>query len=54
MGKIDLDPAMVQEVFMGNVVSANLGQAPARQAGMYAGIPNTVPATASIRFVHLE
>ena len=35
----------VEEVFMGNVVSANLGQAPARQASIYAGIPNTVPCT---------
>ncbi|NNE27454.1 MAG: acetyl-CoA C-acyltransferase [Saprospiraceae bacterium] len=35
----------VEEVFMGNVVSANLGQAPARQAAIYAGIPNTVPCT---------
>jgi len=35
----------VQEVFMGNVVSANLGQAPARQAAIKAGIPNTVPCT---------
>ncbi|GAB4396098.1 MAG: acetyl-CoA C-acyltransferase [Microscillaceae bacterium] len=35
----------VQEVFMGNVVSAGLGQAPARQAAIFAGIPNTVPCT---------
>ncbi len=35
----------VQEVFMGNVISANLGQAPARQAALGAGIPNTVPCT---------
>jgi acetyl-CoA C-acetyltransferase len=35
----------VQEVFMGNVVSSNLGQAPARQAALGAGIPNTVPCT---------
>jgi len=35
----------VEEVYMGNVVSANLGQAPARQASIYAGIPNTVPCT---------
>jgi acetyl-CoA C-acetyltransferase len=36
----------VQEVFMGNVVSANLGQAPARQAALGAGLPNSVPCTA--------
>ncbi|MCB0625598.1 MAG: acetyl-CoA C-acyltransferase [Saprospiraceae bacterium] len=35
----------VQEVFMGNVLSANLGQAPARQAAIYAGISNEVPCT---------
>lgn len=35
----------VGEVFMGNVVSANLGQAPARQAAIFAGIPNKVPCT---------
>ena len=43
--KIDLDPELVEEVFMGNVVSAGLGQAPARQAAIFAGIPNTVPCT---------
>src|SRR5262245_25059856 len=35
----------VNEVFMGNVLSAGIGQAPARQAAIFAGIPNTVPAT---------
>lgn len=40
-----IDSSLVQEVFMGNVLSAGLGQAPARQAAMFAGIPNTVPAT---------
>jgi len=43
--KINLDPNLVEEVFMGNVVSAGLGQAPARQAAMFAGIPDTVPCT---------
>ena len=43
--KINLDPNLVEEVFMGNVVSAGLGQAPARQAAIHAGIPNTVPCT---------
>ncbi len=36
---------MVEEVYMGNVVSAGLGQAPARQAAIFAGIPDTVPCT---------
>lgn len=35
----------VQEVFMGNVLSANLGQAPARQAALFAGLPDSVPCT---------
>jgi acetyl-CoA C-acetyltransferase len=35
----------VDEVFMGNVLSAGLGQAPARQAAIYAGLPDRVPAT---------
>ncbi|MDA9339905.1 acetyl-CoA C-acyltransferase [Polaribacter sp.] len=43
--KINLSPEMVDEVFMGNVVSAGLGQAPARQAAIYAGLPDTVPCT---------
>jgi acetyl-CoA C-acetyltransferase len=43
--KINLSPELVDEVYMGNVVSAGLGQAPARQAAIYAGIPDTVPCT---------
>lgn len=43
--KIGLKPDLVQEVLMGNVVQAGTGQAPARQAAIYAGIPNTVPCT---------
>lgn len=45
LAKINLDPSNVQEVFMGNVVSAGLGQAPARQAAIFAGIPDSVPCT---------
>ncbi|PWG05229.1 acetyl-CoA C-acyltransferase [Polaribacter aquimarinus] len=45
LDKINLSPELVQEVFMGNVVSAGLGQAPARQAAIHAGIPDTVPCT---------
>jgi len=45
LNKINLDPNLVDEVLMGNVVSAGLGQAPARQAAIFAGIPNTVPCT---------
>jgi len=43
--RIKLDPKEVQEVFMGNVLSANLGQAPVTQASIWSGIPNTVPGT---------
>ncbi len=43
--KAGVEPGQVQEVFMGNVYSANLGQAPARQAAIFAGIPSTVPCT---------
>jgi len=43
--KINLNPNLVQEVFMGNVVQAGVGQAPARQAALGAGIPDTVPCT---------
>ena len=35
----------LQEVFMGNVYSANLGQAPANQASIFAGLPNNIPCT---------
>ena len=43
--KIDLKPELVEEVLMGNVVQAGVGQAPARQAALGAGIPDTVPCT---------
>lgn len=43
--KINLDPSAVDEVLMGNVVQAGTGQAPARQASIFAGIPDTVPCT---------
>lgn len=43
--KINLNPELVQEVLMGNVVQAGTGQAPARQAAIFAGLSNTVPCT---------
>ncbi len=43
--KSGVNPSEVQEVFMGNVLQANLGQAPARQAALKAGIGNNVPCT---------
>lgn len=42
---IDLNPAVIDEVLMGHVVQAGCGQAPARQAAIYSGLPDTVPAT---------
>ncbi|HLU85053.1 MAG TPA: acetyl-CoA C-acyltransferase [Vicingaceae bacterium] len=43
--KINLDPTHVDEVFMGNVMQANVGQAPARQAAIFAGLDKKTPAT---------
>src|SRR5882724_5489261 len=40
-----LAPELVGEVFVGNVLSAGIGQAPARQASIFAGIPHSVPTT---------
>ena len=43
--KINLDNKLVDEVYMGNVMQANLGQAPARQAAIFAGLPHNIPCT---------
>ena len=43
--KIQLDPNLVNEVYMGNVVQAGVGQAPARQAAIFAGLSNEVACT---------
>jgi len=45
LDRIKLDPNLVDEVFMGNVVQAGVGQAPARQAAIYAGLSNDVACT---------
>lgn len=45
LDKIGLDANKVEEVYMGNVLQAGEGQAPARQAALGAGIPNSVPCT---------
>ena len=45
LDRINLDVNLVDEVFMGNVVQAGVGQAPARQAAIYAGLPNNVICT---------
>jgi acetyl-CoA C-acetyltransferase len=43
--KASIDPSEVDEVFMGHVIQAGCGQAPARQAALNAGIPSNVPCT---------
>ena len=43
--KSKIDPASVQEVYMGNVISSNLGQAPARQAAIFSGLSSNVICT---------
>ncbi|MBP9679968.1 MAG: thiolase family protein [Bacteriovorax sp.] len=43
--KADISTSTVDEVFMGNVVTAGVGQAPARQAAIFAGLPESVPCT---------
>src|SRR5690348_11544004 len=45
LDKSGLKPELVDEVFMGNVLQAGVGQAPARQAALGAGLPITVPCT---------
>ncbi len=45
LDRIGLEPTMIEEVLMGHVVQAGSGQAPARQAAIYAGIPDSVPCT---------
>ena len=43
--KINLNPSEIEEVYMGNVLQANLGQAPAKQAAIFAGISENTPCT---------
>ncbi len=45
VNRAKIKPDQVQEVFMGNVLSANVGQAPVTQASIFAGLPNTIPGT---------
>jgi acetyl-CoA C-acetyltransferase len=45
LNKTGIKPELIEEVFMGNVISANLGQAPARQAALFAGLPHKVICT---------
>jgi len=45
LAKAGVNAAEVNEVFMGSVMQANLGQAPARQAARFAGVPDNVPCT---------
>jgi len=45
LDRAGIKPELVNEVYMGNVLQANVGQAPATQASIFSGIPNTVPST---------
>ena len=45
LDKVHLDANLVEEVFMGNVLRANVGQAPARQAALLAGLSDNTPCT---------
>ncbi|KAJ3337233.1 erg10, acetyl-CoA C-acetyltransferase [Gonapodya sp. JEL0774] len=45
LAKGKIDPTLVEEVYFGNVLTANVGQNPARQAAIFAGLPNTTVAT---------
>jgi acetyl-CoA C-acetyltransferase len=53
--KAGIQPAQVEDVIMGCVIQANLGQAPARQAAKFAGLPNEVNCVPLlIKFVPVE
>ena len=43
--KVNIDNELIDEVFMGNVLQAGLGQAPAKQAALFAGLPESIPCT---------
>ena len=45
LARAGIQPDQVQELYMGNVVSANVGQAPAKQAALKAGLPANIPCT---------
>jgi acetyl-CoA C-acetyltransferase len=45
LARAGVAPERIDQVYMGNVLSAGVGQAPARQAAVYAGVPHSVPAT---------
>jgi acetyl-CoA C-acetyltransferase len=45
LARAGVDPALVGEVYMGTVLPAGVGQAPARQAALFAGLPEHVPCT---------
>ena len=47
LSRANIDPSSsdVDEVFLGNVVSAGIGQAPSKQAVLFSGLPNTIPCT---------
>ena len=52
--RIKLNPSEIKEVYMGSVLQANLGQAPARQAAKFAGFPTLFNVLQSIKFALRE
>ena len=45
INRVNIDPSIIDEVYMGNVISSGLGQAPAKQAAIFAGINQKTPCT---------
>ena len=45
LNKINLDPKLVEELYMGNVISSGIGQAPTKQCAIYAGLGPNIPCT---------
>ena len=46
VARAGVDPSAVEEVILGHVISAGVGQAPAKQAALKAGLPNSIACTA--------
>ena len=54
LDRIGLDPSLVNEVYMGQVIQAGAGQAPARQSAIGAGIPDSIPCTTILIFLEIS
>ena len=51
--QVEVDGRLVEEVIMGNVLSAGIGQHPARQAAVKDGIPDEIPALTVLSLIHI-